>query len=389
MGRFATIRNFIVGLVFLGSLIAVGVVTIQVTGLGLPGRTMDIKVRFDRVNGLQDGDEVQWRGFRVGYVLDIHADLGLAAGPQPPAGRGARILVSWNLADPEDVRRAREQFHQLTAEGYEAFSVDQDGEKAAALTEFDRSARRMLYEWPRRPVLVTIRVKKDVELTRDTRFQVKSAGPLGGNYLDILPGTGEVQAPDAVFQGSSPSSLFDELGDMVRENRAALRDSIDQLRDTVRAVNEREGALGALIRSPELKARVEAAVDDAANILRAIREGRGPLGMLIMDADVRDQWKEISAGAREIVDDVRAGKGTMGMLIKDEETARKVREGVESIQEVIAKVNEGDGTLGQIINNREAWDRLVFVLRQVQEAVEDFREQAPISTFVNAVFSAF
>ena len=423
MSRSATARNFIVGIVFLGSLLVVGVVTIQVTGLGLPGQTMDVKVRFDRVNGLKTGDEVQWRGYRIGSILNIHADLGPGAAPPPPGGRQARILATWNPAAAEEVRQAREQFYQLVGDGFEAYSVDQDGERAGFLSQFDRSARRILFLWPRRPVLVTIRIHKEVELTRDTRFQVKSSGPLGGNYLEILPGTGEVRAGDTVFQGSSPAPLFDEIGDMVRENRAAIRDSIDQLRDAVRAINEREGALGALIRSPELRDHVESVMTDAANVLRAIREGRGSLGMLIMDSEVRDQWKDISAKVRdvvndihagkgpigmlvndsevrdqwkeitaqvrEVVNDIHAGKGTVGMLLQDSATARKVKESVESAQELIAKVNEGDGTLGQVINNREAWDRLVFVLREVQEAVEDFREQAPIGTFTNAIFSAF
>ena len=66
--------------------------------------------------------------------------------------------------------------------------------------------------------------------------------------------------------------------------------------------------------------------------------------------------------------------------------ARTVR---QDTVRMVHKANSGHGTLGQIINNRKAWDELVRILVQARETIEDLREQAPVSTFVNALFAVF
>ena len=83
------------------------------------------------------------------------------------------------------------------------------------------------------------------------------------------------------------------------------------------------------------------------------------------------------------------GDGVIAALLNDSELADNVTESVESFNEIVQKANSGHGTLGQIINNPKAWDELVQILVQARETIEDLREQAPISTFVNAVFAVF
>jgi len=325
MFRSNAVRNFIVGIVFLGSLVAAGIATLEVSGVTWLARPVMVRVRFDQVSGLRTGDAVRIIGSQIGQVERI--ELSLAPLGAPAAARHA--------------------------------------------------------------VLVTLRLNQEVPLTRDTRFEVKTLGPLGGNYVEITPGAGDVKAADLEFQGTAAGELFEELGDMVRENRDTLREALQEIRDAVRAINEREGALGALIRDPELRDRVAKAVENIENFTRAISEGEGTLGKIVMDRKLYDDIEDLIARVRRIAADADEGKGALGMLLKDEEFARDLKDGAEDLKEIIAKVNQGEGTVGQLVNNREAWDRLVFVLRQVQEAVEDFREQAPINTFVNAIFSAF
>jgi phospholipid/cholesterol/gamma-HCH transport system substrate-binding protein len=320
----SSFRNFVVGLVFLGSLFMVGVATLKVTGLSLTGHTQRIRVFFDKVSGLRPGDEVRIYGYRVGQVEEIEPLFG--GGERRPGG-------------------------------------------------------------PPLPLRVTIRVNRELPLTRDTSFLVKSSGPLGGSYLDIVPGKGDQKASDADFQGTANPDLFEELSEVVRENREGLRQAISQIRDAVKAINDREGTIGALIRDPDLRDRVAKAIENIEAITQSIREGKGTVGKLIMDEQIHDSLQDLLARAQRIVAEVEEGRGTLGVLLKDEELGRNLKEGVSDLRETIAKVNHGEGTVGQLINNREAWDRLVFVLRQVQEAVEDFREQAPINTFVNAIFS--
>ena len=59
MKRAEALRNFIVGAVFLGSLVLVGIVTLSVTGLNLTSESNVIAIAFDTVSGLRVGDEVR------------------------------------------------------------------------------------------------------------------------------------------------------------------------------------------------------------------------------------------------------------------------------------------------------------------------------------------
>ncbi len=360
MARSAAFRNFVVGLVFLGSLLALGVVTLLVSGLTIGGKVTMIPVYFDHVSGLREGDESRYRGHRVGQVerIETFFQPGRAA---PGAAAGATAGAG-------------------------------------------------------RPIRVTIRVNDELPLTRDTQFLVKSRGPLGGNYVEIVPGTGDLRTAEAGFDGSATPDLFEEIGEVVRENRQGLKEAITQIGDTVKAINEREGALGALLKDPATRDRLTKAIENIEEISRAIREGQGTVGKLIndpkvyndlekitgaiaagegtfgklvMESKIHDDLEDLIARARRIAADVEEGEGTLALLVKDKEFAQDVREAASEFRETIAKVNQGEGTAGQLVNNREAWDRLVFVLRQAQEAVEDFREQAPINTFVNAIFSGF
>src|SRR5262245_45553197 len=91
----ATFRNFVVGLVFLGSLVAVGIVTLQVTGLNRAGRPQMVRARFDRVSGLRTGDDVWYRGYRIGQVQEIEPLF--AEGAVQPGAQERPIRVTLRL----------------------------------------------------------------------------------------------------------------------------------------------------------------------------------------------------------------------------------------------------------------------------------------------------
>ena len=364
MKRAEALRNFIVGAVFLGSLVLVGIVTLSVTGLNLTSESNVIAIAFDTVSGLRVGDEVRIYGYRIGQVDRIEPIFQ----PRPATG---------GVADPK-VRV--------------------------------------------RPIRAFLKVNGEPELTTDTQFLVRSAGPLGGNFVEIIPGRGDrktITADD--WTGVATPDVFEEFGDLVRENRSSLSEAIKEIRDAVKAINEREGTIGALIKDPQMRDRVSRAVENVERITTDIAEGKGTLGKLVGETKLHDQVESFFTRMSKFADDIEAGRGALGMLIKDptfaqdlkvgvsdlraliagvargegtfgvllkdEATAKGFKQGVQDAKDIVAKINQGEGTIGQLVNNREAWDRAVFVLRQVQEAVEDFREQAPINSFINVLFA--
>jgi len=69
---------------------------------------------------------------------------------------------------------------------------------------------------------------------------------------------------------------------------------------------------------------------------------------------------------------------------------------IENIKNITAKINTGQGTLGRLLNDKKIPDQANSILKKtdvllkdLNEAVEDAREQAPITSFIRAALMAF
>ncbi len=70
-------------------------------------------------------------------------------------------------------------------------------------------------------------------------------------------------------------------------------------------------------------------------------------------------------------------------------TAGRPQETLADVHDIVHKANSRQGTLGQLINSPADGGAFVKMLVLARETIEDLREQAPISIFVNAIFATF
>jgi len=353
----STLKNLSVGFLFLGSLAIVGGATLLVSKIPLFRKVEAVEIRFSDVDNLKPGDDVLLHGFQVGQVDDI-------------------------LYDPD--------------------------------------------EYPRTPILVRCIIPADIAKTLGTgvSYTIHSSGPLGGRYVEILPPTppkGEGKRPERV--GEAPGDVFKQLEALMQKHEATISDTLDRIHSIAAEIDVGRGLLGQLIEDPVLAADFAATIAEARDIVHDINVGKGPIGALVNDEGMREKLSDILYDVADftsslktekgivgflinneqakkdlqgaiddlggILDDVRQGDGIASRLIRDGKLASEVEEAVANLKDILEKVNTGQGTLGQIINNQKAWDELVKVLVLARETIEDIREQAPISTFVNALFATF
>lgn len=351
------LKNFVVGFVFLGGLLIVGIATLAIKGLPWADAQV-VSIRFPRIDNLRVGEDVLIHGYRVGQVDEIRFEPGV----------------------------------------------------------------------PDKSIVVSCTLQSEIPLTRNTEFIVRSAGPLGGRYLEIVPAQGDpVRSDFPDFRGRADGDLFEQIRQFVEENREPIREgkgllgkvirdeefassvdeAIAEFRDTFRRINEQigegDGLLGRLFNDKELADQVKSSVGEfettfrklnaedgiLETVSRDLREQSGIIGLLLSDPEAKEDLKKTLDSVQEVIESVRSGQGLLGQLIRDEELAARVRGVVEDVQDITRKINVGEGTLGQVVNNREAWDELVRVLVLAREAIEDLREQAPISTFANVLFTVF
>lgn len=364
------VRDLVIGFAFLGGLAILALVTLQ-------GRepfwtsVTEVKVPFKRVDGLAAGDPVRYQGLHVGQVSRLEADFG---GEEPV------INVTCCLTD-------------------------------------------------------------HFNLPLHSRFEVRSAGPLGGRLLAIIPGPNPakvVSVRDGVFRGVSKGDLFDELGELLDEVRQGnglvaqlLQDetigrnfdgSLVEIRNFFESLNKGEGTIQTLLHDREFRDKVVTLVDDMSATSSDIREGKGALGLLLNDVDFRDKFRDIVVHTEDVTRSLTEGKGTLGKLMSDSSLHDSLQDIVDSakgfmknaeqgkgvfgllmdpefrdavqrvvkhLEKALADIAEGKGTVGRLVTEDEIYERFNRILVQTEDAVEDFREQAPISTFVNALFSGF
>lgn len=99
--------------------------------------------------------------------------------------------------------------------------------------------------------------------------------------------------------------------------------------------------------------------------------------------------KDITQKIREISDKVNHGDGIVAKLINDKDMGDDLKKGVADLQAMIAKVKDGEGFLGKLINDDKLYREVEKIIKEAQNALEDMREQAPITTFAGTLMGAF
>ncbi len=79
--------------------------------------------------------------------------------------------------------------------------------------------------------------------------------------------------------------------------------------------------------------------------------------------------------------------GSLSELI--DENKENVQATLKNIREITDKINAGKGTLGKLINEDSIHAKTGSLLRDMNEAIEDAREQAPITSFLRAALTFF
>ncbi len=374
--------EFLVGAFFFAALVILGVFTILLSRDQFLGKEQTIRVRFPAVAGLREGDGVLVHGVEVGTVDSL--ELLKSGSPGLPSG-GVGVELS---------------------------------------------------------------LKESIPVYNDHTIEVRYSSVLGGRHLVIEPGTAATGEADLdELTGTAPADLINEATRMVqtlREELETLKENLRQgelipkavaLLEDMQAISADlragKGTLGkllaeetlhqqladALSRAGDAGAQVEKTAATADEVLLSIREGRGTLGKLLTD-------DELYANTQEVIAAVRDGRGTLGKLVMDDSLhgdLRKIAEDIsglvgqttnkdstagrfladdgelynellgaaEDMRTTMRQARDGDGTIGLLLSDPDLYNDLLQTVNSAKAAVQDFREQAPVSTFGSLIFGAF
>ncbi len=297
-------------------------------------------------------------------------------------------------------------------------------------------------------VYVDVALDQPVTFYRNYLIEIRYSSVLGGRYLFIYEGAGGagLLPPNALLHGQAPKDLMTETAKLVESLKTDLRNLSNRLQKAdligklsrladntqmlVDQVRTGKGTLGRLIRDPELYDRtvaavknlegagrsvqraadtIQAAVADARRgkgtvgkllvddslyrnadvVLARIRSGKGSLGRLITDDSLYTNLNGAARDFRQAAHRLAGGKSSLGRLISDNGAAYEdLKAALAAVRQISEKVRAGQGTLGKLVQDPALYDDARRTVNEVRRAVEDFRQQTPVSTFGSLVFGA-
>lgn len=362
-------RDFLLGLVFFGSLALLLYYTIVLTGFSFREKT-ELVGWFPDARGLKEGDAVHVAGRPTGTVRAVDIDY------DRPTDRWIRVDMEF-----EEQPRLREGYAMRIAEfsalGGRVVEIDPGppGSRPVA-------AGAELIGTSSQPALDALR-----ELVEENRDNLREAiANLRTATDDIVAGKGLLGA------FVSDQGMRDDLDRTLEDLRALVAD-----------VRAGKGALGALVADDQTRERTvsliedaAAAMDDVREVARMAREGEGLIGALLNDSQMKDDAARLlenleaaSERLKSFAEDAAAGKGLLGAVLNDEELAADASSFLSDLAEVSRRLRDGEGSLGRLLAQDEAYDELLKALKSLNAQLEDAREAQPVSTFAGMLLGSF
>ena len=266
-------------------------------------------------------------------------------------------------------------------------------------------------------VMVVLEIDRDVVLREKARVSVAALSLLGGNYLLLEEGSGEVMPLETtVFRGEPPKDWMRDLGDIAKNvneltSGGELKSALTNLEETARNANavmariERgEGTIGKLASSDSsVYDDLKRTLANAAEVSDRLVAGQGTIGRLMSTNDVLyseislavGDLREALAGFKEFAGGLNNPTGLVYRLTSDAQLAddatafvRDLRGVASNLVHVAENLSAGKGTLGKIMSDQKLYDEIEGLLKDVRQVIDNYRDTTPITTFGSLVGGA-
>lgn len=362
-------RDFSLGLVFFGVIVALIYYTISLTSFSFEEDRL-MTIHFPNASGLKSGDTVLVSGKPTGTVSTVEFDN------EMPDDR--RIKVTIKLDQEIRLHEGHQAtITEFTLLGGRAIQIDPGPSDAPLLPPDARILGTV------GPSALSALGQLVTENRDDIRQFLKNVRTLSD---DLVAG-----------QGVLGGLLYDE------DMRADMEQIFADARQLADDIKEGKGTLGMLIEDEEVRQRIVELVNNGASAavdLRQIAEdlaaGRGTFGALLTDealradtVDLIGNLTDVSDSLRRMIAEADQGRGLLGRVIADEALAADAANFVADLAEISRRLREGEGTLGKLMADDEINDQVLLALGLLNAQLEDAREAQPISSFAQLLFGSF
>ena len=247
---------------------------------------------------------------------------------------------------------------------------------------------------------VRIEIDRSVVLRESYRISVCSMSMLGGQFLMLEEGEGEVvDIESRTLVGETPTDWLRDMADIARnlreltssENVTTILTNVEAVTSSAKEVARRleagEGMLGKLLSSDDTiyfdatnaVADAKRMLANAAEISERIKAGEGTVGKLLSsDAALYEDLKESVASFKSACERIRLPENLDKDVAEITSGANKL---LANLTEVSEKLKNGEGTLGKLATDQSMYDEVQGAIKDVRQVLDNYRDTTPISTF--------
>lgn len=241
-------------------------------------------------------------------------------------------------------------------------------------------------------LIVHANVDRNVIMREGYEVTVRNLSMLGGNYMHLEEGAGEVLPLDTtVFRGETPTDWMQDMKAVAQNMRKftemhevrGIVTNIEQTAVKLRQLTERiergEGTMGRLLSKDdsvynELKSTVTEAKTAFAETKEAFANVKTLTGKLNESAAIDDLKAGIAAFRK-------AAEGFDPKSLDMSDLKAKAGTLLSNLNDVAERLKSGEGTLGKLARDSELYDQVNALMKDVRQIIDNYRDTTPISTF--------
>lgn len=236
-------------------------------------------------------------------------------------------------------------------------------------------------------LVVYAEVDAGVVLRAGCAITVRNLSMLGGSYLSLEEGDGEVRPlATTLFQGETPTDWMSDVSKVAKNLRELT--SNPELKTIVSNV------VAASAHAKRVAAKADDFMARANDFADRIARGEGVVGQLLSTNEtVTADLRATLANARAVSDRLNRAK-TFDDLEAGIAAFRQAAEGVD-VKETVARANrlldnlnafaqdlkDGTGTIGRLAKDPKLYDEVNALLRDVRQVIDNYRDTTPLTTF--------
>ncbi|MBN1231967.1 MAG: MCE family protein [Candidatus Coatesbacteria bacterium] len=205
-------------------------------------------------------------------------------------------------------------------------------------------------------VVVSANIDNDISIRDDYEIQIRNLSLMGGQFLEINPGTGNKPADTNNLKGTPEGSVTRMLGEMVK--------IVIKLDTTINKINQ-------ILEKKDLDKLLSNTTELTGNLNDVVIENRKDLKATVRNLRTLSVRLNSLITSPEI-DMAKKSFGRIGPQVED--LVIKLDRIADDMEYITSNVKKSKGTLGKVVNEDDLYKDLKQTVKEVKNLLEDIKK---------------